>query len=93
MLHYARCSHFHNVVAQSTSFFYVEYSFVCCQIVRRKQNRTDVGIGQGIRRGPTEVAEFQQPSIVLSLPGGCHLTKEQYETYRKFQVSPSFRQW
>lgn len=37
-------------------------------------------------------AEFQRPAIVLTLPGGCHLTQEQYDSYQKFQIAPSIRQ-
>ena len=25
-------------------------------------------------------AEFQRPAIVLTLPGGCHLTQKQYDS-------------
>lgn len=54
--------------------------------------KSDVGMGESIRAGSAEVAEFQRPAIVLTLPGGCHLTQEQYDTYQKFQVSPNVRQ-
>ena len=82
------CTHRNN-----SGHFFPLYSFVSVSdtIVRRRNCRTDVG--QSIRPGSTEVAEFQRPAIVLTLPGGCHLTQEQYDTYQKFQVSPNIRQW
>ena len=46
-----------------------------------------------MRPGGAEVAELEGPAIVLSLPGGCHLTQEQYDSYQKFQITPNIQKW
>lgn len=46
-----------------------------------------------MRPGGPEVAELEGPAIVLSLPGGCHLTQEQYDSYQKFQIAPNIQKW
>ena len=70
-----------------------DFNFVQIFVLSVHLGLTDVGMGKSIRAGSAEVAEYQRPAIVLTLPGGCKLTQEQYDTYQKFQVSPNVRQW
>lgn len=46
-----------------------------------------------MRPGAAEVAELEGPAIVLSLPGGCHLTQKQYDSYQRFQIAPNIQKW
>ena len=37
--------------------------------------------------------ELEGPDIVVTLPGGCHLTQPKFDRFKLFQENPNTRRW